>query len=76
MSELTQCNYCSLQEVRSQAKRDGLKVSLRPGWYGGTDIFVHPKDVKIPSGQQDDDSPLRMKYCARWMMEIGRSCCC
>lgn len=76
MSELTQCNFCSLQEVRRRAKKDGMRVTLRPGWDGGTDVFVHPKNVTIPQGQQHDDSRFRKKYCRQWMKEIGEQCGC
>jgi hypothetical protein len=30
MSELTPCNFCSLQWITSQAERDGATVTVRP----------------------------------------------
>lgn len=76
MSELTQCNYCSLRNYRSKAKKSDMVVSLRPGWNGGVDILVHPKTIKIPKGELCDGNPLRKRYWRSWCMEIGDSCCC
>jgi hypothetical protein len=75
MSELTQCNYCSLRQIRKQAKSDGMKVTIRVGWNGGKDIYVHPKEIVIPN-VNGDKNPLRDKYCHNWMQSIGSSCSC
>ena len=76
MSELTPCNFCNLRRVRARVKKKGWKVTLRTGWRGGKDVYVHPPDVEIPKGQLADDHELREKYCGIWMMEIPSSCIC
>jgi len=45
MSELTRCNYCSLQTIRKEAKKKKLKVTILAGWHGGMDVYMHPKNV-------------------------------
>lgn len=70
MSELTQCNYCSLKNIKRHAKREGKVVTLRPAkrekyYMGGLDVFVHPKGV-VPT----------QKHFKAWFMELGNSCCC
>ena len=40
MSEITQCNYCSLRWIRDAARREGCVVTLKPGGIG-TAVFVH-----------------------------------
>jgi len=41
MSELTSCNYCTLQDIKSRAKQKGEKVRVVPnGRHGGVDIKV------------------------------------
>ena len=76
MSKLTQCNYCSLGAIKRRARLEGKKVVLRPGWGGGTDVLVVPKLMEIPSGMLGDESLIRKKYLASWMMEIGERCEC
>lgn len=45
VSELTLCSYCSLRAIRKRAQLSGKKVILRPSSFGGTDVFVIPKDI-------------------------------
>lgn len=47
MSELTRCNYCSLQEMRQLAKERGAKVILGRDEYGW--ITARYSDKKEPS---------------------------
>lgn len=70
MSELTTCNYCTLLDIRRDAKKSGMQVTTIPSEHGGVDICVHPKDVKI-STQADRD-----KYFRCWFMEVSSSCVC
>lgn len=76
MSELTPCNYCTLQRIKRNAIRDGKVVTVLPGGIG-RDVYVHPPDVVIPKGTDSDDyatgSP---PYWIASMMEIGSSCEC
>ena len=76
MSELTQCNYCSLRQIRQRAKKEGKKVTLLPGWRGGKDVFVHPSRItrkKLLAEQKKDEG---RKYCVGWLMEITDHCVC
>jgi len=62
MSELTQCNYCNLQAIKREAKKNKQKVEVRPAkkdkyYLGGVDVFV-------------DD-----KFTA-WFMKLGDKCGC
>jgi len=84
MSELTQCNYCSLQRIRARAKREGKVVTLIPGGIG-VDVFVHPEyvgltgKVRIPANHRDSGGDLYSryeKYFVASMMEIPDRCCC
>jgi hypothetical protein len=86
MSELTQCNYCSLQEVKARAKRDKMKVTLMagrtfnsgrhpkhlPGLPRGVDVFVHPRNIDIAKLRPDQ----REKFWDRWFWELGDRCGC
>ena len=67
MSEMTRCNYCTLQSIKRQAKEDGKLVTQI-----GQDVYVHPRKVNIkimtPKG--------RKKYFAAWFMELTTSCSC
>ena len=75
MGELTACNYCNLQKIRKQAKKEGLRVTLLPADWGlaGRNVFVHPKEVKIAREDSDkNEHPFRVA----WMMEISDACEC
>jgi hypothetical protein len=81
MSELTQCNYCSLQELKAEARRRKLRVSVlpsRPSRFRvrgmvGLNVYVHPRSV---SGSElaklGDKSP----YWRSWFGDVTKSCCC
>ena len=74
MSDLTICNYCSLQAIKQRAKENNLKVTLlQSNWeLGGIDVYVHPKDVKV---KKLDDRE-REKYRVAWFMELSDHSCC
>ncbi len=62
MSELTQCNYCSLKSIKRRAKEKNQKVVLKPAkkgkyYMGGQDVFVNGEFVA-------------------WFMELSNRCCC
>ena len=59
MSELTQCNYCRLQEM----KKVGFRVYVMRGKDGGYDIY------RVPKGKKLDE-----KYRIAWMLEIPDHC--
>ena len=79
MGEFTTCNFCRLKDIRRRAKEKGQKVTLRAsGFWGGKDVYVHPKDVKIPTKHvhQDDNKEGPDEYWVAWMWEIPERCCC
>jgi hypothetical protein len=82
MSELTQCNYCSLREVRARARKEKKKVTLlpgrpleakyRPNGMRGIDVFVHPAKIDLMKLRPDQ----REKYWDRWFWELSDRCVC
>jgi len=75
MSSMTTCNYCDFRAMKSRAARDGLVVSARHGWRGGTEVFVHPLEVVIEKGAENGDHP-QHQYWKAWFMTLPNHCCC
>jgi hypothetical protein len=78
MSELTPCNYCNLNRIKRRAKENGMKVTVLNDarWgMGGSNVYVHPKGLKIEKLGGAEDGP-REKYRVSWMMEIPSRCEC
>ena len=69
MSDLTPTNKQSLEWIKSDAKKAGMKVTLQPGEnFGlgcGVDCFVHPTDVTKAKLKLNRD-----KYFKAWFMEL------
>lgn len=60
MSEMTQCNYCTLKRVRADAKKSGIKVEVKPGtgdWNGWTVVYENGRVT-------------------HYFMELSKSCVC
>jgi len=79
MSELTRCNYCKLKSLKQNAKAKGMKVTKRSSnFWGGIDIYIHPKDIKIPPGYVHvaDSEEGADQYFVMWCKEIGQFCEC
>jgi hypothetical protein len=78
MSELTQCNYCSLQAIKARAKHEKKQVTLMAGhpWKGGMpngiDVYVHPRGIQVRQMTHHD----RRKYWSSWFMELSDHCVC
>ena len=71
MSELTQCNFCSLRTIERKAKAAKKQVStIYNKEHGGMDVFVHPKKVKI----SQENKP--KEYFVAWFMELSTHCVC
>jgi hypothetical protein len=70
MSELTPCNYCSLQTLRDRAKAEGKILARRPDAFGpwGGGLRFHMIDTK--DEPLDDDN-----FCA-WLAEVPDHCVC
>lgn len=63
MSELTRCNYCTLEDIKRRAKKDGEVVTTRPAKGGGVEVATHkpgeePKEFGV------------------WFMVLPDHCCC
>ena len=78
MSELTQCNYCSLVAIKARAKHEKKEVTLmaarafKTGIPNGIDVYVHPRGLVVrtmPVGA-------RQKYHVSWFMELSDRCVC
>ena len=76
MSELTRCNYCSLQNIKRRAKEQGARVYVRPSKFmgGGYDIFVVSAGDKLDASV-DKDGNCGWQWVS-WMMEIPDHCVC
>lgn len=76
VSELTQCNYCSLNRIKARAKKNNCRVIVKRGQnFGvgaGHDVFV------VPNGEEADKEPdhEKNKHFRSWMMRIGSHCEC
>ncbi len=79
MSELTQCNYCSLQGIKRRAGREGKHVHLNPDTRmsrGGVDIYVTPVTVDLPTAGVTQGSEFHQQYWVGWFMGVTKSCVC
>ena len=73
MSELTQCNYCSLQDIRARAKKEGKVVTVQAGGIGFK-VFTHRRDeLRVPWPPSGEDSSTNQ---VSEMMEIPNECEC
>jgi hypothetical protein len=77
MSELTRCNYCSLQMYKRQAKHSGMKLTLMAGQKykslpAGVDVYMHPRNVNVRELSRSE----REQYHISWFMELGDHCVC
>lgn len=67
MSELTQCNYCKLRDIKYIANKLGKEVKIEPNsQHGGIDVLV-----KLPGEEWN-----REKHFVAWFMELGTNCGC
>lgn len=74
------CNYCTLESMRVEAKRQGMQVTLREKsigtaghWIKGTDVFVHPKSIHLSARI---GPVMRCRYWKAWFHEISEQCVC
>jgi hypothetical protein len=71
MGELTQCNYCSFQNIKRTAARNGERITTKPGKRYKT----LPKGVNvfsIPRGEKLDEE----KHLVSWFWALPHSCSC
>ena len=67
MSELTRCNYCTLQSIRRRAERENQQVTIL-----AQNCYVHSKDVNISELNEES----REQYFVAWFMELTEGCAC
>ena len=79
VSELTQCNYCTLRGIKRDAKREGKRVLLRSSTFmGGTNVFVVPRNIDLPKqiNDKDADGHTFHKYKVAWLRTVTPTCVC
>lgn len=81
MSELTRCNYCSLQAYRRRAERRGAQIVVQNDEHGWTGVYELPGDFSVdefralPPGNWDKHTG-RAKYKIASFMQLTTCCCC
>jgi hypothetical protein len=75
MSELTPCNYCSLNRIKRRANEKGLQVTLLSS-RGGFDVYVHPADVTVNRETVGDEEGKPSSYWGAWLMALTDHCVC
>lgn len=80
---MSECNYCTLQRYKRDAKKRGAKLILKASnFMEGTDVFEIPaKEFKLPDYKEPSESlpngdEVYQKYHKSWMMEISNHCVC
>jgi len=78
MSELTRCNFCSLQLYKREAKETGATVHVvkRTAGLGGFDIYIVPKGEIPDLSINGHDESVRSPHWVSWMWQISDSCVC
>jgi len=82
MSELTPCNWCSMQRYYSDARRERQRIVVMPAtkkdkyFLGGFNVYVFPKALytraqfrRLPPDEQEH-------WWVSWMWEITDRCVC
>ena len=72
-----QCNYCTMQQIKRDAKLNYKKVITRDGTgqLGGTDVFVVPQNTSVPE-KIVNDNVFSTKYFVAWFMKLPDHCAC
>ena len=82
MSELTLCNFCSMQIIKSHAEAENQQVVTRKSTskLSGVNVFVLPPGVEMTKDvagiEADDDDDFTKKYFASWFMKLTDHCVC
>lgn len=81
MSEMTQCNYCSMLSLRRRAEKDRQRVVVLPAkrgkyYMGGVDVFRFPKSIYTRAQFRKLTDAERERWWVCWFMELGDHCCC
>jgi hypothetical protein len=82
MSELTQCNYCSLAGIRRRAREDKQRVVLLPTpptrkfYMGGWEVYRFPKSMWTVAQFKKLSPDAQRNWWVCWFMEISDHCVC
>ncbi len=79
MSELTQCNYCTLRDIKRQAAHEKKHVHLKHDTgreLDGIDVYVTPVSVDLPEGHITRVSEFHQEYWVSWFMGLTDHCVC
>jgi hypothetical protein len=79
-----QCNFCTYQSIKRDAKKNGSRVVKRYAvayQLGGVNIYVVPKGVEVPKVIKGCDvtykgDAFHRKYFRAWFMELPDHCAC
>lgn len=64
---MSQCNYCTLQSIKEEAKANNQIVTVLDG-----NVYVRDKQEELDLRSPDDGN----KQWKAWMMEIPKQCEC
>jgi hypothetical protein len=67
---MSQCNYCTLQTIKRQAKQEGLCVTVD----AAGNVYAHPCSVEVAT--HPSSSGPRSEYWRAWFMELSSRCTC
>lgn len=77
MSELTECNHCSLKAIQRRADKQDKEVLVvsapKFSFDKGVEVFTVPKGF---DPEQLSDIPTRDKYFCCWFAELSERCVC
>lgn len=64
------CNYCNYKRYKADAKHDNMALT-----YLHNRVWIHPRDIKIPTNAHPDN-PKYKPYFRAWFMELTDRCAC
>lgn len=77
MSELTKCNFCSLEAIHRKARHNRYEVTVIEATphrenLGGFDVYVHPTWRNV----REMSHKTRRMYWECWFKELSDHCVC
>jgi len=72
MSIKCNCNFCRLQDLRREAKREGKKLSVFSDVCWGAYVYIHPKNVIIDKSMIA--TSVVEKYLVMWQPALSNHC--
>ena len=71
MSEFTQCNYCTFQQLKQRARKQGKIVDVQPGGIG-VNVYIRSSKEALDTRSPDDGN----KQWVASFMQLTRHCVC